>query len=364
MSDYKYVIVGAGLSGLTIAERIATELDEKVLIIEKRDHIGGNVYDFYQDDILIQKYGPHIYHTSEKKVHEYLSKFTEWTDYVHRVLSFVDDKLVPMPICIDTLNKLYNLELDEDSMKEWIDEHKEDIYEIKSSEDVVLKNAGRDIYNKLFKNYTEKQCGTSAANLSPTVISRIPFRFNHDDRYFGDTYQGMPKEGFTKMCENMIKSDNIEIKLNADYKDYIDDIDYEKLIYTGPIDYFYNYKYGELLYRCLNFVYEILNIDSYQEVGVVNYPNDPYFTRITEFKKLTQQEVAGKTAIMREYPGFNGEKCYPYPTQEYLDKFKLYEAEMEKEENVIFAGRLAKYKYYNMDLVVKDALEIFENEIR
>ena len=174
----------------------------------------------------------------------------------------------------------------------------------------------------------------------------------------------MPKEGFTKMCENMIKSDKIHVGLKADYKDYIHRINYEKLIYTGPIDYFYDYKYGELLYRCLNFVYEILDEDSYQEVGVVNYPNHPYFTRITEFKKLTGQEVEGKTAIMKEYPGFNGEKCYPYPTQEYLDKFKLYEAEMEKEENVIFAGRLAKYKYYNMDLVVKDALEIFENEIK
>ena len=364
MSDYKYVIVGAGLSGLTIAERIANELDEEVLIIEKRDHIGGNVYDFYKDGLLIQKYGPHIYHTKEKKVHDYLSQFTEWTDYVHRVLSCVDGKLVPMPICIDTLNQLYDIDLDENSMREWIDEHKEDIDEVKSSEDVVLKNAGRDIYNKLFKNYTEKQWGTSAANLSPSVISRIPFRFNHDTRYFDDPYQGMPKEGFTKMCENMIKSDKIHVGLKADYKDYIHRINYEKLIYTGPIDYFYDYKYGELLYRCLNFVYEILDEDSYQEVGVVNYPNHPYFTRITEFKKLTGQEVKGKTAIMKEYPGFNGEKCYPYPTQEYLDKFKLYEAEMEKEENVIFAGRLAKYKYYNMDLVVKDALEIFENEIK
>ena len=240
MSDYKYVIVGAGLSGLTIAERIANELDEEVLIIEKRDHIGGNVYDFYKDGLLIQKYGPHIYHTKEKKVHDYLSQFTEWTDYVHRVLSCVDGKLVPMPICIDTLNQLYDLDLDENSMREWIDEHKEDIDEVKSSEDVVLKNAGRDIYNKLFKNYTEKQWGTSAANLSPSVISRIPFRFNHDTRYFDDPYQGMPKEGFTKMCENMIKSDKIHVGLKADYKDYIHRINYEKLIYTGPIDYFYN----------------------------------------------------------------------------------------------------------------------------
>ena len=269
-----------------------------------------------------------------------------------------------MPICIDTLNALYSLNLDENSMRDWIDEHKEDIDEVKSSEDVVLKNAGRDIYNKLFKTYTEKQWGTSAANLSPSVISRIPFRFNHDTRYFEDPYQGMPKKGFTEMCKNMIKSDNIHVGLNTDYKKYIDKFDYETLIYTGPIDYFYDYKYGELLYRCLNFVWEILDEDSYQEVGVVNYPNHPYFTRITEFKKLTGQYVKGKTAIMKEYPGFNGEKCYPYPTKEYLDKFKLYEDLMKKEENVIFAGRLAKYKYYNMDLVVRDALDIFENEIR
>ena len=222
--DFDYVIVGAGLSGLTIAERIANELDEKVLIIEKRDHIGGNVYDFYENDLLIQKYGPHIFHTKEKKVYDYLSQFTEWIDYEHEVLSCVDGKLVPMPICIDTLNALYDLDLDENSMKEWIDKNKEDIDEIKSSEDVVLKNAGRDIYNKLFKTYTEKQWGTSAADLSPSVISRIPFRFNHDTRYFEDPYQGMPKEGFTKMCEKMIENDNINVGLKSDYKQYIDKI--------------------------------------------------------------------------------------------------------------------------------------------
>lgn len=360
----KYVIVGAGLSGLTIAERIANQLNEEVLIIEKRNHIGGNIYDFYEDGILIQKYGPHIFHTNEKIVYEYLSEFTEWLDYEHHVLSNVDGKLVPMPICIDTLNALYGLDLDEESMKKWIEKHKEDIDEIKSSEDVVLKNAGRDIYNKLFKNYTQKQWGTSAAKLDPSVISRIPFRFNHDTRYFEDTYQGMPKEGFTKMCEKMIDNDKIKVVLNTDYKDYLKDIEYDTLIYTGPIDYFYNYKYGELLYRCLNFVYEVLDEDSYQEVGVVNYPNHPYFTRITEFKKLTMQDVEGKTAIMKEYPGFNGELCYPYPTQEYLDKFQQYKKEMDNEENVIFAGRLAQYKYYNMDLVVKNALEIFETQIK
>lgn len=361
---YDYVIVGAGLSGLTIAERIANELDKEVLIIEKRPHIGGNVYDSYKEGILIQNYGPHIFHTNEKEVYDYLSKFTEWLDYEHKVLSYVDGKLVPMPICIDTLNKLYDLDLDEKGMRQWIDEHKEDIDEVKSSEDVVLKNAGRDIYEKLFKNYTEKQWGTSAANLDPSVISRIPFRFNHDTRYFEDEYQGMPKEGYTKMCEKMIESPNIHIMLKTDYKDVIDDIEYEKLIYTGPIDYFYDYKFGELLYRSLNFVCDIQDVNSFQDVAVVNYPNDYDFTRITEFKKLTNQHLPHKTAIMMEYPGFDGEPCYPYPTEEYKNKFKQYKELMDMEENVIFIGRLAEYKYYNMDLVVKSALDAFNSEIK
>lgn len=360
----KFLIVGAGLSALTIAERIANDLGEDCIIVEKRDHIGGNVYDFYEDGILIQKYGPHIFHTNIDEVYEYLSRFTKWNDYTHRVLSCVEGKLVKMPICIDTINKLYDLNLDEKGMRDYIESVKEDIGEVKNSEDVVLKNAGRDIYEKMFKNYTEKQWGTSAANLDSSVISRIPFRFNHDDRYFEDKYQGMPIGGFTKMCEKMVESDKIKIILNTDYRDIIDEIDYECLIYTGPIDYFYNYKYGELLYRCLNFSYEMLNMDSYQEVAVVNHPNHPYYTRITEFKKFYDMDVPGKTAIMKEYPGFNGELCYPYPTEEYLDKYNQYRKDAENEKDVIFAGRLAQYKYYNMDLVVKNALDIYENEIK
>ena len=360
---FDYVIVGAGLAGLTIAERIANKLNKEVLIIEKRNHIGGNVYDSYENGILIQNYGPHIFHTKDKEVYEYLSKFTQWSDYEHKVLSYVDGKLVPMPICIDTLNALYDLDLDEQSMKEYIDEVKEDIDEIKSSEDVVLKNAGKDIYEKLFKNYTEKQWGTSAANLDPSVISRIPFRFNHDTRYFEDPYQGMPKEGYTKMCGAMVDNPKIHILLNTDYKDILDDLEYDKLIYTGPIDYFYDYKFGKLLYRSLKFVTETYDKDSFQEVAVVNYPNDHDFTRITEFKKLTDQIYPDKTTIMMEYPGFDDEPCYPYPTEEYADKFAQYKELMDKEEDVIFIGRLAEYKYYNMDAVVKSALDKFREEI-
>lgn len=361
---FKYVIVGAGLAGLTMAERIASQLEEEVLIIEKRPHIGGNVYDSYKEGILIQNYGPHIFHTNEKEVYDYLSQFTDWIDYQHEVLSYVDGKLVPMPICIDTLNVLYDLDLDEKQMKEYIDNVREDIDVIKSSEDVVLKNVGWDIYDKLFKNYTLKQWGTSAANLDSSVISRIPFRFNHDRRYFEDLYQGMPKEGYTKMCESMIDNPRIHVLLNTDYKDIIDCVDFDKLIYTGPIDYFYNYRFGELLYRSLRFVCEIHPIDSYQEVGVINYPNDNDFTRITEFKKLTGQVVPGKTAIMMEYPGFDDEPCYPYPTKEYAQKFQQYRELMDQEDNVIFIGRLAEYKYYNMDLVVKSALDKFKTLIK
>lgn len=362
---YKYVVVGAGLSGLTIAERIANDLNEEVLIIEKRNHIGGNVYDSYNEEgVLIQNYGPHIFHTNEKEVYDYLSKFTKWADYIHRVLSYVDGKFVPMPICIDTLNVLYNLDLDEKGMREWIDKEKVPLKEIKSSEDVVLANVGYDIYEKLFKYYTEKQWGTSASNLDSSVISRIPFRFNHDTRYFEDTYQGMPEEGYTKMCENMISSDKIKVQLNTDYKDIIDSVEYETLIYTGPIDYFYDYKYGKLLYRSLNFVTETYDKDSYQENSVINYPNDYDFTRITEFKKLTSQNIKDKTTIMKEFPGFDDEPSYPYPTKEYMDKFQEYKKDMDIEENVIFLGRLAQYKYYNMDLVVKNALEAYEKHLK
>ncbi len=366
MSDYKYVIVGAGLSGLTIAERIANELDEKVLIIEKRNHIGGNVYDFYQDDILIQKYGPHIYHTNEKKVHDYLSQFTEWSEYVHRVLSFVDGKLVPMPICIDTLNKLYNLDLDEDSMKEWIDEHKEDIDEIKSSEDVVLKNAGRDIYNKLFKNYTEKQWGRDCKELPPFIIKRLPVRFTFDNNYFNALYQGIPIGGYTKLIEKML--DGIEVRLNTDFlinKQEFENIA-QTIIYTGPIDAYFDYSLGALEYRSVRFENELLDIENFQGNAAVNYTDrETPYTRIIEHKwfefgKDENNNDIKKTYISKEYssewkPG--DEPYYPVNDEKNGALYEEYYKLSKDEKNVIFGGRLGEYKYYDMDQVVAKALE-------
>ena len=357
---YKYVVVGAGLAGLTIAERIANELNEKVLVIEKRIHIGGNVYDSYNEEgILIHNYGPHIFHTNDKEVYQYLSQFTQWNDFWHRVLTYVDGNLIPMPITVETINKLYNLNLSCDEVEEFLKKQAVSIDEIKTSKDVALSKVGLDIYQKIFETYTQKQWGLDPGEIDTSVISRIPIRLNRDTRYFNDRYQGMPKHGYTKMCEKMASNKNIKILLNTDYKEVIDDIEYEKLIYTGPTDYFYNYKHGRMAYRSIDFVFETYNKEEFQPAPVVNYPNDYDYTRITEFKKLSGQDHK-MTTILKEFPCSEGEPYYPFPTKDCKEQFALYQKEMEKEENVIFLGRLAEYRYYNMDAVVRSALNVFE----
>jgi len=357
---YNYVVVGAGLAGLTIAERIAEVLNEKVLVIEKRNHIGGNVYDSYNEDgVLIHNYGPHIFHTNDKEVYDYLSQFTPWNDFWHRVLTQVDGNLIPMPITVETINKLYNLNLSCEEVEAFLKKKAISIDEIKTSKDVALSKVGQDIYEKFFENYTKKQWGIDPGEIDTSIISRIPIRSNRDTRYFSDKYQGMPKYGYTKMCENMIQNKNIKLLLNTDYKEVIDDIEYEKLIYTGPTDYFYDYKYGKLAYRSINFVFETHDKEDYQPAPVVNYPNDYDYTRITEFKKLTYQEHK-KTTILKEFPCDEGEPYYPFPTKEWKEKFKLYQEDMKKEKTVLFLGRLAEYRYYNMDAVVRSALNLFE----
>ena len=292
---FKYVVVGAGLAGLTMAERIANVLDEKVLVIEKRNHIGGNVYDSYNEEgILIHNYGPHIFHTNDKEVYEYLSKFTKWNDFWHRVLSYVDGNLVPMPITVETINKLYNLDLDCSQVEEFLESKAIDIKEIRTSKDVALSKVGQDIYEKMFESYTRKQWGVDPSQLDTSVISRIPVRNNRDTRYFNDKYQGMPSHGYTKMCENMASNKNIKIMLNTNYKEVIDDIQYDTLVYTGPIDEFYDYKHGKLAYRSIDFVFETMIKLSFKK-RVINYPNDFDYTRITEFKNTWQSNK--KTTI-------------------------------------------------------------------
>jgi UDP-galactopyranose mutase len=362
--NYRYVVVGAGLAGLTMAERIANVLNEKVLIIEKRNHIGGNLYDSYNEDgILIHNYGPHIFHTNDKEVYDYLGMFTPWNDFWHRVLTYVDGNLIPMPITVETINKLYNLNLSCNEVEAFLKQQATSINEIKTSKDVALSKVGMDIYEKIFENYTKKQWGVDPGEIDTSIISRIPIRLNRDTRYFSDRYQGMPKHGYTKMCENMAANKNIKILLNTDYKEVIDEIQYTKLIYTGPTDYFYDFKHGKMAYRSIRFVFETYNKEEYQQAPVVNYPNDYDYTRITEFKKMTGQEHKN-TTILKEFPCSEGEPYYPFPTSEYKEQFSLYQKEMEKEEKVIFLGRLAEYRYYNMDAVVRRALDLFENNIK
>ncbi len=361
--DFKYVVVGAGLAGLTIAERIANVLDEKVLVIEKRNHIAGNIFDSYNEEgILIHNYGPHIFHTNDKEVYDYLSAFTKWNTFWHRVLSYVDGNLVAMPISVETINQLYNLNLSCDQIEEFLSKRAVKVDNVTTSKEVAISKVGIDIYEKMFKNYTIKQWGVDPAELDTSVISRIPVRLNRDKRYFADKYQGMPKHGYTKMCENMLTNKNIKILLNTDYKEVIKDIQYEKLIYTGPTDYYYDFKYGKLAYRSIDFEFETYDKQSFQEAPVVNYPNDYDFTRITEFKKLTSQEH-NKTTILKEYPCAEGEPYYPFPTKKHKEHFALYQKDMAMEKDVIFIGRLAEYRYYNMDAVVRSALNVFEREL-
>ncbi len=357
---FPYVVVGAGLAGIVMAERIANELNKDVLLIEKRNHIGGNIYDSYNNDgILIHNYGPHTFHTDDKEVFDYILKFTEWNYYQHRVISYVDGNFVPMPISLETINKLYNLNLSESGMEDFIDSMRVKDIEIKSSEDVVLSQAGRDIYEKFFKYFTLKQWGVYPSELDPTVIKRIPFRKNRDTRYFTDKYQGNPKYGYTKMCEKMLDNKHIKIMLNTDYKDVIDGIKYDKMIYTGPIDEYFDCCEGELLYRSIDLKFETYDVESYQPAPSTRYPQDYDFTRITEFKKMTGQK-SNKTTICREYPCFGGEKFYPYPTQKWKDLAEVYREMAKNEKNVVFLGRLAEYKYYDMDDIVRKALDTFE----
>lgn len=357
---YDFLVVGSGFSGAVIAERLASQLDKSVLVVEKRDHIGGNAYDCYdKHGILIHKYGPHIFHTNYEDVWHYLSQFTQWNGYVHRVLAYVDRKKVPIPINLTTVNTLLDKDFTEQELIEYLDSVRINLSEIKNARDVIVSQVGEYFYDKFFKNYTFKQWGVYPENLSPEVTKRIPVRFNTDDRYFTDKYQGLPVEGYTRLFERMLAHKNIILMLNTDYKDIIDDIKFDRLIHTGPVDYFFDYKYGRLPYRSLRFETETFDQEYYQEVAVVNYPNDFDFTRITEFKYMTLQRHT-LTTIMKEYPMASGEPYYPLLSNDAIELYERYKQEASKLKSVYFIGRLAEYRYYNMDQSVKRALELFK----
>lgn len=353
---FDYLIVGAGFAGSVLAERLANGSGKKVLICDKRPHIAGNAYDYYNDEgILIHKYGPHIFHTNSKDVFDYLSKFTEWREYQHRVLANVDGMLLPMPINLDTINKLYGLKLTAFEVEDFFKKIAEPVDHVKTSEDVVVSKVGRELYEKFFKNYTRKQWGLDPSELDASVTSRVPTRTNRDDRYFTDVYQAMPRHGFTRMFENMLDSPNIKIMLNCDYREIMNEIPFRNMIYTGPIDAFFDYRYGKLPYRSLEFKHETHDTEQYQPAPVVNYPNDQAYTRITEFKYLTGQEHK-KTSIVYEYPQAEGDPYYPIPRKENADVYAKYKLLADARTDVHFVGRLATYKYYNMDQIVAQAL--------
>lgn len=358
---FDYLIVGAGFAGSVLAERFANVQGKKVLIVDIRNHIGGNAYDHYNEDgILVHKYGPHIFHTNSRPVFEYLSQFTAWRPYEHRVLASVDGQLVPIPINLDTINKLYGSNLTAFEVEQFFADVAEPKDYVRTSEDVVVSKVGRELYEKFFRNYTRKQWGIDPSELDKSVTARVPTRTNRDDRYFTDTYQAMPLHGYTRMFERMLSHPNIKIMLNTDYRDVISVIPYREMIYTGPIDLFFNYCYGKLPYRSLEFKHETVNKPTYQSAPVVNYPNEHLYTRITEFKYLTGQEHP-KTSIVYEYPLAEGDPYYPVPRPENTELYKQYKALADALPNVHFVGRLATYKYYNMDQVVAQALTVFNS---
>ena len=357
---FDYLIVGAGFSGAVLAERLASQQNKKVLVVEQRPHIAGNAYDCYDDaGVLIHKYGPHIFHTNSKDVFDYLSQFTAWRPYQHWVKACVDGQLVPIPINLDTINTLYGLNLSSAQLEEWFRSQSEHVSPIRTSEDVVVSKIGRDLYEKFFLGYTRKQWGLDPSELDASVTARIPTRTNRDPRYFGDTFQAMPLHGYTRMFEKMLDHPNIHVLLNTDYRDVLECVPFETMIYTGPIDAFFGHRFGPLPYRSLDFVHETHNREQFQEAPSINYPNDYAYTRVTEFKYLTGQTHA-QTSIVREFSKAEGDPYYPIPRPENTALYKQYQELANAQKNAHFVGRLATYKYLNMDQCVAQALTTYK----
>lgn len=364
--NWEFVIVGAGLAGATIAERIATTMDKKVLVIDKRKHIGGNCFDHYNEHgILVHKYGPHTFHTKEKRVWEYLSQFTSWNLYQHRVVSYVDGMLVPFPINLTTLKLLYSTDFNPESMKAFLDSVAVRFPEIRNAEQYILSQIGIELYEKFFKRYTKKQWGIEASELDAEVLKRIPIRTNNDDRYFTDPYQGIPSNGYSEMVRNMLDHPNISLLLGVDYFDVKPMLSYHYLIYTGPIDAYFHHCHGYLGYRSLIFQPETYQKEYYLPCAAINYPNDYNFTRIREYKYMTGQ-IAPCTTIVKEYPvdiSEDHDPYYPILTNKNKEIYKKYAVMAKKETDALFVGRLAEYKYYNMDQIVEKALDVFHTVI-
>jgi UDP-galactopyranose mutase len=362
---YDWVVVGAGFAGAVMAERLAAGSGYNVLVVDRRPHIAGNAFDERNEvGQLYHKYGPHIFHTNSADVFEYLSRFTKWRKYEHRVLASVDGMLVPIPINRTTINALYDLELETDAeTEEWLAARAEPVKTVETSEDVVVSAIGRELYEKFFRGYTRKQWGLDPSELDKSVTARVPTRTNLDDRYFTDKYQAIPADGYTKMFENILDHPKIDVITGVDFADIRDAYVFDRLVYTGPVDEYFGFCYGALPYRSLRFDHAVVEQEHYQPVATVNYPdeNTPY-TRITEYKHFTGD--AGRvTSITTEYPAAEGDPYYPIPREENQRLYKRYEALAQAEDNTLFVGRLATYKYYNMDQVVGQALATWRKRV-
>src|SRR5687767_1507055 len=356
---FDYLVVGAGFAGATIAERLAVQSGKKVLICDKRPHIGGNAYDHHDDaGILVHNYGPHIFHTNSRDVYEYLSQFTDWRPYQHRVLACVDGQLLPIPINLDTVNRMYGTNYTSFQLEEFFKSIAEPITHVRTSEDVIVSKVGRELYEKFFRNYTRKQWGLDPSELDASVTSRVPVRTNRDDRYFTDTFQVMPLRGYTRILERMLSHQNIKILLNADYREVQRTISHTEVIFTGPVDEFFDYRFGKLPYRSLDFKFETRNTPVAQPGPVINYPNENAYTRVTEFKYLTGQEHS-KTTLVYEFAKGDGDPYYPVPQPQNAALYRKYQELADVTPGVQFLGRLGTYKYYNMDQVVAQALTLY-----
>jgi UDP-galactopyranose mutase len=353
------VVVGAGFGGAVFAERLATQLGRRVLVVDKRPHVAGNAYDHYDDaGLLVHRYGPHIFHTNCRDVFDYLSRFTEWRPYEHRVLASVDGRLVPFPINLDTINELYNLDLSAAEFDDFLAERAEQRKPVRTSEDVVVTTVGRELYLKFFRNYTRKQWGLDPSELDASVTARVPTRNNRDGRYFTDVYQAMPLHGYTRMFERMLEHPNIKLLLNTDYRELDGVVARDLTVYTGPVDEFFDLRYGKLPYRSLDFRFETYDTEVFQPGPVVNYPNEHAYTRCTEFKYLTGQ-VHPRTTVVYEYPTDEGDPYYPVPRPENAAIYAQYKQLADEQRDTVFVGRLATYRYYNMDQVVAQSLAAF-----
>lgn len=364
---FDWLVVGAGFAGSVLAERIATERGERVLVIDRRDHIAGNAYDHPDEaGVLIHRYGPHIFHTNSEAVFSYLSRFTAWRAYEHRVLAQVkspvtgQEMLVPIPINLDTINRLYGLQLTEAEVEGWMAARAEQVPEIRTSEDVVVGKVGRELYELFFRGYTRKQWALDPSELDKSVTARVPTRTNRDDRYFTDKFQYMPRDGYTAMFRRILDHPNITVRTGMDWSEARRRFSFRRLIWTGPVDEFYGFRFGKLPYRSLKFRHETLDKEWALPTGTVNHPAEATpFTRVSEYKHMTGQ-VHPKTSVTYEFPSAEGDPYYPIPRPENQVLYKRYEALADQEQDTWFVGRLATYRYYNMDQVVGQALSTFE----